>query len=494
MGNPDAEIEDIAYHSAKVQKRTLFVAVGGTKADGHAFIEEALDRGASALVVEREQETDYGVPVITVPNGRVALAQLSAAFFGHPSLEMRMVGVTGTNGKTTTSFLIESILKGRSLSCGVIGTVNYRYGGRVFPAPMTTPESYDIQRLLREMLDSGVTHVVIEVSSHALDLRRVDDCHFDVGVFTNFSQDHLDFHGDLDQYRQCKERLFTAIIPAGKKAGHTAILNMDDPVGANLWQRVNYARMGYAVEKRASLWAKDVKSSLNGIGATIHTPEGRMKIQSPLVGEFNIYNVLAATGAALALGIPEEPIREGIELLSAVPGRMERIENDKGLEIFVDYAHTPDALERALTVLRPFRGKGRLITVFGCGGDRDRMKRPLMGRKVATLSDLSIITSDNPRSEAPESIIRDIEVGFISENGRPVRREDLERRIETEGYLKTEDRREAIGLAIRAARSGDIVLIAGKGHENYQILGSQRLPFDDRSEVRKALVKTWAHG
>jgi UDP-N-acetylmuramoyl-L-alanyl-D-glutamate--2,6-diaminopimelate ligase len=494
IGNPGVDIGGIAYHSANVHKGMLFVAVHGLAKDGHTFIEEALDRGAEALVVEQGQEKDYGVPVIVVSDGRAALAHLSATFFGYPSEKIRLVGVTGTNGKTTTSFLIESILEHRSLACGVVGTINYRYGDSVIPAPMTTPESYDIQKMLREMLDSGITHVVMEVSSHALDLRRVDGCHFDVGVFTNFTQDHLDYHADLDQYRHCKEHLFTAIIPAGNKRSRTAILNLDDPVGEDLWQTVSYAKIGYATQREASFWAGDVTNSLNGVGATIHTPQGRMRIESPLVGEFNIYNIMAAMGAATALGVPEDSIRHGIEAVSTVPGRMERIENEKGVEIFVDYAHTPDALETALTVLRPFRGKGRLITVFGCGGDRDRTKRPLMGRAVARLSDISIITSDNPRSERAGDIIQEIERGFVSENGRLIERGDLDRGGEAGGYFKIEDRREAISLAVQAARPGDIVLIAGKGHEGYQILGDRRLPFDDRAEVRKALLKTSSTG
>jgi len=494
VGNPGVEIRDIAYHSAKVDKGMLFVSISGIRVDGHTFIGEALDRGAVALVVERGQEKDHRVPVVVVPDSRTALAHLSAAFFGHPSREMQVVGVTGTNGKTTTSFLIESILRSRSLPCGVIGTINYRYGGRVLPAPMTTPESYDIQKMLREMLDAGVTHVVMEVSSHALDLRRVVGCHFDVGVFTNLSQDHLDYHVNLDRYRHCKEHLFTTIIPSTNKKRHAAVLNLDDPAGENLWQVVNYIKIGYAVHKQTSLWARDVKSSRSGVGATLHTPQGRMRIQSPLVGEFNIYNIMAAIGTALTLGIPEDSIRRGIEALSKVPGRMERIENERELEIFVDYAHTPDALERTLTVLGQLRGRGRLITVFGCGGGRDRSKRPVMGGVVARLGDLSIITSDNPRSESPGSIIQNIETGFISQNARAIGREEFERRVETGGYLKIEDRREAIGLAIRTARSGDIILIAGKGHENYQILADRRIPFDDRIEVRKALLKTSSSG
>jgi UDP-N-acetylmuramoyl-L-alanyl-D-glutamate--2,6-diaminopimelate ligase len=490
IGNPDVDVEDIAYHSAKVREGTLFVARRGLTTNGHNFIDEALDRGAKALVMEWEPDRLHGVPVAVVPDGRRALAHLSTAFFGHPSKEMRLVGVTGTNGKTTTSFLIESILESRSLNCGVVGTISYRYRGKVIPAPMTTPESYDIQRMLREMVDSAVTHVVMEVSSHALDLRRVDGCHFDVGVFTNFTQDHLDYHPDLDQYRQSKENLFTAIIPAGNKRNRTAVLNLDDPIGESLWERVSYTKLGYATHRQTSFWATDVTSSLNGIGGTIVTPRGKMKIQSPLVGEFNIHNIMAAMGAAEALGVPEESIQNGIETLSTVPGRMERINSQKGVEIFVDYAHTPDALERALSVLRPLCGTGRLITVFGCGGDRDRTKRPLMGKAVATLSDLSIITSDNPRSEPPGDIIRDIETGFIAEDGQPIGKDKLHQIGSAVGYLKVEDRREAIGLAIQVARPGDIILIAGKGHETYQILADRKLPFDDRAEVRKALLKT----
>jgi len=472
----------------------LFVSISGMQVDGHSFVGEALDRGAAALVVEQEPQKKLGVPAVVVPDSREALAHLSAAFFGHPSREMRVVGVTGTNGKTTTSFLIESILENRSLPCGVIGTINYRYGGGVVTAPMTTPESYDIQRMLREMLDVGVSHVVMEVSSHALDLGRVVGCHFDVGVFTNFSQDHLDYHVSLDQYRQCKEHLFTRIIPSAIKKKPVAIINLDDPVGENLWQIVNYTKMGYALHKKTSLWASDLVGSRSGVEATIHLPRGSLRIQSSLVGEFNIYNIMAAIGVALALEVPEVSICRGIEALSCVPGRMERIENEKGLEIFVDYAHTPDALERALTVLRPLRGKGRLITVFGCGGDRDRSKRTLMGGVVARLGDLSIITSDNPRSEPPDRIIQEIEEGFIAQDARTLGRKDLERNAETRGYLKIEDRRDAIRLAIQAARSGDIILIAGKGHEDYQILANRRVPFDDRVQVREALLETSANG
>jgi len=489
VGNPNIEIQDIAYHSAKVHKGTLFVAIHGMSLDGHAFIEEALDRGATAMVVERSEGKGKGVPVVIVPEGRAALAKLSATLFGHPSRGLRLIGVTGTNGKTTTVYLLESILRSQSIACGVIGTINYRFGDRVIPAPMTTPESYDIQKILREMLDFGITDVVVEVSSHGLDLRRVDECHFDVGVFTNFSQDHLDYHTDLDQYRQCKEHLFTGIIPMGEKQNPVAVINLDDPTGENLWNRLSYTKTGYAINRPTSIFAKDIKNSVEGLEATVQTPLGSMKIRSPLVGDFNIYNIMAATGAAIALGVPAASIQEGIQALSSVPGRMERIANDQGLEIFVDYAHTPDALERALTVLRPLCGRGRLITVFGCGGDRDRTKRPLMGGVVAKLSDVSIITSDNPRSEPPGIIIQEIEVGSTTQKVQPVEREHLRSGAGAKCYLKIEDRKEAIQLAVEAARAADIILVAGKGHEDYQILGDRRIPFDDRVEVRKALHK-----
>jgi UDP-N-acetylmuramoyl-L-alanyl-D-glutamate--2,6-diaminopimelate ligase len=490
VGDPDIEIGDLAYHSAKVGRGALFTAIEGLNTDGHTFIEEALDRGARALVLEKNREGNHrGIPIVIVPNSRAALAHVSAAFFGHPSRSMGLVGVTGTNGKTTTTFLIESILGKDDKACGVIGTISYRYADRVIPAPMTTPESYDIQRILREMLESGITHVVMEVSSHALDLRRVDACHFDVGVFTNFTQDHLDYHGNLEQYRRCKESLFTEIIPAGIKQAPRAILNRDDPVGESLWQRVTYSKTGYALGREASLWADEVTSSLDGVEATIHTPRGDLKVRSSLVGEFNLYNTMAAVGAALALGVSKRAISEGIDRFKNVPGRMERVANEYGIEIFVDYAHTPDALERALTVLRPHRGNGRLITVFGCGGDRDRKKRPLMGKAVARLSDLSIITSDNPRSENPGDIIREIEEGVIQTSQRPLGTADLSMPGRGKGYLKIEDRREAIQRVVQSARQGDIILVAGKGHENVQIVADRRLPFDDRTEVRKALLQ-----
>jgi UDP-N-acetylmuramoyl-L-alanyl-D-glutamate--2,6-diaminopimelate ligase len=492
VGNPDVDIQNIAYHSARVDRGMLFVCVSGLHADGHAFIEEALDRGAAALVVEQKEAKQSGVPVIRVPDSRMALAYLSAAFFGHPSREMRVIGVTGTNGKTTTTYLIESILKNQSLACGVIGTINYRYDGYSTPAPMTTPESYETQRLLNEMKNAGVTHVVIEVSSHALDLKRVHGCHFDVGVFTNLSQDHLDYHTDLNDYRRCKEHLFTQILPQGDKKP-VAIVNVDDPTGQVLSRVVTYPKLTYAIHTRASIRADKIRTSLRGVTATIHRSDGSMRIRSPLVGEFNIYNILAAMGVAMALEIPGESVREAVENLSSVPGRMERIENDRGIEIFVDYAHTPDALERALTVLKSLRNEGRLMTLFGCGGDRDRTKRPLMGQAVARLSDLAIVTSDNPRSESPRDILRDIETGLVSEATRRIKKEDFSQ-AEPRGYLTVENRREAIDLVIRGARSGDIILIAGKGHESYQILGNRKVPFDDRDEVRKALAKSPRHG
>jgi len=493
VGNLDIEIQDIAYHSGRVDRGMLFVCVKGIRADGHEFIEEALDRGARALVVENEQERTYGgVPVVTVSDSRAALAYLSAAFFGHPSRGMRLVGVTGTNGKTTITYLIESMLANQPLACGVIGTVNYRYADTVLPASMTTPESYDIQKMLMQMTKAGVTHVVMEVSSHALDLGRVHGCDFDVGVFTNLSQDHLDYHESLNAYRLCKEHLFTRIIPGGHKRA-VAVLNVDDPTGKKLSRVVDYQTMTYSVRRRASLWTSRVEASLRGVRATIHTPRGPLRIESSLVGEFNLSNILAATGAAVALGISGEAVRRAIDNLSTVPGRMERIENDRGIEIFVDYAHTPDALERTLTVLRSFRGQGRLITLFGCGGDRDRTKRPLMGAVAARLSDLAIVTSDNPRSEPPGDILRDVEAGFVSEHIRSVEKGDL-RRTKRGGYLTVENRREAIGLAIQAAHAGDIVLIAGKGHEDYQILGDRKVPFDDRHEVREVLAKSGSQG
>jgi UDP-N-acetylmuramoyl-L-alanyl-D-glutamate--2,6-diaminopimelate ligase len=468
----DIDIGDISYHSHRTQEGDLFVALRGAKTDGHHFIAESIQRGAGAIMVEQMPPQPLDVPVVSVTDTRKALAQISAELFSHPSSEIQLVGITGTNGKTTTSYLVESILKAAGRTVGVIGTVNYRLRGKERPAPTTTPQSYDLQRLLREMITEGVKDVVMEVSSHALDQERVRGCHFDVGVFTNLSPEHLDYHEDMERYFAAKKRFFQEILIETEKEPWT-IINLDDPLLRNFYTELTPLRaMTYGLghgEVRAS--RREI--SLQGIRATLNTPAGPMEIQTPLVGEYNLYNIMAATAVGISLGIGREVIEQGIANLSVVPGRMERVGAGNPW-VFVDYAHTPDALEKTIRAVKRLT-KGSLFVVFGCGGDRDKSKRAPMGRIGAQWSDLAIITSDNPRTEDPLKIIEEIEKGA---------REILPHR-----YRVIPDRREAIKEAIALAGPQDIVLITGKGHEDYQIVGEERLPFDDRAEARKALAQ-----
>jgi len=477
QGDDSVEITDIAYHSQKVVKGTLFVAIRGLKADGHDFIPEAMKRGAGAVVVEDMGRCTPGrIPTIAVSNSRRALAQLSARFFGYPSGALKLIGVTGTNGKTTITFLIESILKEGGFNPGVVGTINYRLGGKETIAIHTTPESLDLQRILSQMKGNGATHAVMEVSSHALDQGRVEGCRFEGGVFTNLTPEHLDYHGDMSGYFKSKEKLFTSLI---RQEGF-AVINCDDEWGELISRNLAMNCFRYSLKKQAEIRAEEEVFSLNGIGAKVRTPAGVLTVASPLVGEFNLYNILAAVGVGIAQGIALNLVESGIAKVRNVPGRLEQVNNDRDITILVDYAHTSDALERVLLALRGL-SKGRIITVFGCGGDRDKTKRPRMGEISGRYSDLTIITSDNPRSEDPLAIIAEIEEG-IKGLGMQRSRGDSER-----GYLVVPDRREAIVTGIQLSKKGDVLLIAGKGHENYQIIGERRTHFDDREEVVKAL-------
>jgi len=466
----DLDIKDISYHSHRIQDGDLFVAIPGARHDGHHFIAESIAKGARALIVEQAPPHPLDIPVVVVPDARQALAQVSAEFFAHPSREITLVGITGTNGKTTTSYLIESILKAAGKEAGVIGTVNYRVRGKERPAPTTTPQSYDLQQMLREMIAEGATYVVMEVSSHALDQERVRGCHFDVGVFTNISPEHLDYHTDMDRYLAAKKRLFHEILPESEKEPW-AILNLDDPLLKDLPAKLPSLRvMTYGLDQgRVNAPKREV--SLGGIRAVLSTPAGPMEIATPLVGEYNLYNVMAATAVGIALDIPSAAITEGIANLSVVPGRMERV-GPGNPWVLVDYAHTPEALEKSITEVKRLT-TGKVLVVFGCGGDRDTSKRAPMGRIGVERSDLAIITSDNPRTEDPLKIIEQIETGAKEAAPHP--------------YLVIPDRREAIKKVIALAGEEDCVLITGKGHETYQIIGEERLPFDDREEVRKAL-------
>lgn len=446
------------------------MAIPGAKRDGHHFIEESMAKGARALIVEHVPPHPVDIPVIVVPDARRALAQVSAEFFAHPSREITLVGITGTNGKTTSSYLIESILKAAGKEVGVIGTVNYRVRGNERPAPTTTPQSYDLQHMLREMIAEGASYVVMEVSSHALDQERVRGCHFDVGVFTNISPEHLDYHTDMDRYLTAKKRLFHEILPESEKEPW-AILNLDDPLLRDLPAELPPLRvMTYGLDE-GMVRAPEREISLGGIRAVLSTPAGSMDIETPLVGEYNLYNVMAAAAVGVSLDIPPAAITQGIANLSVVPGRMERVGPGKPW-VLVDYAHTPEALEKSITEVKRL-ATGKVVVVFGCGGDRDKSKRAPMGRIGVERSDLAVITSDNPRTEDPLTIIEQIETGAKEASPRP--------------YLVIPDRREAIKKAVALAGEDDCVLITGKGHETYQIIGEERLPFDDREEARKAL-------
>jgi UDP-N-acetylmuramoyl-L-alanyl-D-glutamate--2,6-diaminopimelate ligase len=491
IGNAAVEVKGVAYHSQSVQPGYLFAAIRGLREEGRRFIPDALSRGAGSVLVD-EPLDDIGVAQVVVPNVREALARLACAFYGDPSSSLTLVGITGTNGKTTTSYLIESIFAAAEKNVGVMGTVNYRYQKETAPAPTTTPESLDLQRNLQAMRQAGVTHAVLEVSSHALDLERVRGCHFDAALFTNLTRDHLDYHGSMEKYFQAKQLLFTQLLAESGKERKFSVINVDDPWGRKLLPVAGGSLWRYGIDTPGEIWPQQMEESAEGWRARVSTPRGPLEIHSPLIGKHNLYNILAAVSAAEALGFSAEAIAAGIAKLSRIPGRLERIPGGEKIRVFVDYAHTGDALARALQTLR--RGtRGQLILVFGCGGDRDRGKRAIMGKIAAEASDLAVLTSDNPRTEDPVKIIEEVEKGM-----RETPREKYQpgawmwqrakARSGGTGYVVIADRKEAIGWAIRAARPGDVVLIAGKGHENYQILGRETVPFDDREEAAQALI------
>jgi len=485
------EIEGVAYHSNQVKKGYLFVAIRGMEVDGHKFIEEAIQRGAEAVLLEEEREISNRT-MILVPDSRQALAKISLNFYGNPSSQVRLIGITGTNGKTTTTYLLESIFKRAGYSVGVIGTISYRFGQKTTPASNTTPESLDLQRILWEMVKEGTSHVIIEVSSHALDLDRVFGCQFDGAVFTNLTTEHLDYHKTLNHYFESKRKLFSESLMKSHKTKRFAVTNHDDPRGEEIVEGIGLPVIRYGLSPSCDISADQMTSTFEGLSCRIKTPRGEFSIHSKLIGEFNVYNILAAVATGIAMDIPLETVKNGVESLEGVLGRFEKIGNRKGIHVIVDYAHTHDALERVLlglkNVLRSLpQGNGKIITVFGCGGDRDRTKRPLMGKVAATYSDLSILTSDNPRREDPLAIMSEVEMGFKSLSLLEWHRDEIGSWRSKKGYLKVPDRREAIRMAIRLAQPSDTVLIAGKGHEDYQVIGKQKFPFDDHIEAKKAL-------
>ncbi len=492
MGDKELEIQGISYDSRQIKPGYLFVAIKGNEQDGHDYLKDALIKGATVLVAEEFKEYYGDVAQVRVPDSREALSKLARWFYRNPCDNLRIVGITGTNGKTTTSYILESIISAAGGRPGVIGTINYRYPGKSQIAPVTTPESLDLMRFLREMADNDVTHVIMEVSSHALDQRRTADCLFNGAIFTNLSRDHLDYHKTMDQYFLTKSLLFQGLNDGktGEKA--FAVINWDDLKGKDLASLTKADIVTYGLDRKALVRAESIAMTKNGITAELITPLGRTEIRSPLIGMVNIYNILSATAAAISLGMDLRAVGSGVEALNTVPGRLESVPNNCGLTVVVDYAHTPDALLKALETLRVLT-EDRLITVFGCGGDRDKGKRSEMGLVAAENSDIIIITSDNPRREDPESIISQIEKGVLQAGSRKM--EWGSHSISPgSGYFIEVERRQAIRKALAMADEKDLVLIAGKGHEDYQIVGTKKRHFDDKEEIHLACLDLRVNG
>ncbi len=479
-GRTDLEVTQVVSDSRQVTPGSLFVAIAGQRNNGHLFVSEAAARGAVGVVVNHPVETVAPATVIEVNDPRHALALLAAKFYANPSAKLRVIGVTGTNGKTTTTYLVRQILKSAGRRVGLLGTVVYEMEGEEFPAPYTTPDPLMLQSCLARMVDRGIQDVVMEVSSHALEMNRVSGCEFDVAVFTNLTQDHLDFHRTMDRYFSAKEQLFLKLGQGEKKIeSKRALINRDDPWGQRLLHHHQAPAWTYGLSPSANIWAEGVRSSLQGLQFMAHTPAGKIAIRSPLLGAYNVSNILAAIGVGLHCGLRLEIVRKGISDLWLVPGRFERVEAGQDFSIIVDYAHTESALARLLESVASLT-RGRIITVFGCGGDRDQSKRVPMGRAAARASDWVIVTSDNPRSENPRSIIEQIEMGVQE----AIRESDQATR-----YDIVLDRRRAIEKAVTMARQGDVVVIAGKGHENYQLINNERLTFDDCAVAREMIRK-----
>ena len=490
-GDLEQEVSGLAYDSRKVGSGEVFFATPGEKADGHNYIADVVQRGAAAVVVSRDGNWPRPAASLRVKDVRRSMGLWAAHFYGRPSAKIGLVGVTGTNGKTTLTYLIESVLREAGIPPGVIGTINHRYAGHEVPSHHTTPESLDLQAILAEMSQAGVRAVAIEVSSHALAQQRVRGLDFDVGVFTNLSRDHLDYHRDMDDYFLAKSKLFTDYLEASSKPHKAAVIYGDDPRGRQLIDKIrshHFDLWSYGEGQACDVHPVSVDRDVRGLRGIIQAREQIIEFDSPLIGGANLQNILGAVGIGRALGIAADVVAEGIGQLKSVPGRLEKVANERGITILVDYAHSPDALEKLLGAVRPLT-RGKVICVFGCGGDRDRGKRPLMGEIAARLSDLVVITSDNPRTEIPSAIIDDVEAGVtktaltkLSVSGV---RAQIASSEATRGYLVEADRRKAIAIAIGAASAGDVVLIAGKGHEDYQILGTSKIHFDDREVARQ---------
>ena len=478
------EIPGLAYDSRRVEPGEVFFALPGTATDGLLYAGQALRAGAALVVGQAEPPAEIsasGADYIRVRDARAALALTAHAFYGRPTESLSLTGVTGTSGKTTTTYALESVLKAAGRKVGVLGTNNYRFPGQTIPAPVTTPESLDLAGMLAQMVGAGVDQAVMEVSSHALAQERVRGCCFRAACFTNLSRDHLDYHQDMEDYFQAKRKLFTEYDPA---AG--AALNLDDPHGRRLAQEMGKKGLTYGMDQEARVRAREAQLSAQGIKALIQTPAGEVRIDSPLLGGFNLQNFLAATALALLLEVDLGAVEAGLNGLPVVPGRMEEVGRPFGRRVIVDYSHKVEALQRALDAVRELT-PGRVIAVFGCGGDRDKGKRPMMGRVAAEAGDLVILTSDNPRSEDPGAILAQIAAGAQEAGAEYFEPGAVPSPNGRSRYTVVEDRRAAIAYAIRTMGERDTVLIAGKGHEDYQIVGAQKLHLDDREEALRVL-------
>ena len=477
LGTTDKDIREVVYDSRKSGAGSLFVAVPGKNWDGGVFIKEAIAKGASAFITQTPLDSlsqldlrSSNVTALCVANSRKALSIVSANFYCHPSERIALTGITGTNGKTTTSYILEALFMGREMRTGVIGTINYHYGNKKVSAPVTTPESLDLNRILNEMIEDKVENCFLEVSSHALKQSRVHGMHFNVGIFTNLTRDHLDFHGDMENYKNAKKKLFL------RNHVQKKIFNIDDLAGQEFAKEYKTDSFTTGIDSNADFKAEDIVLKKTGCKFSLKTPFGTGKIHSNLLGRHNIYNLLSAAAGAMVQNISLEKIQEVYRHIQPIPGRFENIDNDLGFSVLVDYAHTDDALSNAISSAKAFT-QGKLIVVFGCGGERDRGKRIPMGQVVLNKADFSVITSDNPRKEDPAQIIKDILQGIPSSAQTGA------------DYTVIINRQEAIEYAINLASQNDLVLIAGKGHETYQVLGTQTIHFDDREVARSALRK-----
>ena len=477
-------VTSIAYGSKQLSPGAVFVGLRGQQSDGTTFAGEAEQQGAVCIVSASPATPGINLPWVRVQDARQALAALSVEFFGHPSQELPVIGITGTNGKTTTACLIQSIFESAGVQCGRMGTIGHQFGSTHQAASLTTPEASEVQQMLREMVENSIGACVMEVSSHALALHRVTHTRFTTAVFTNLTRDHLDFHGNMNRYFEAKRRLFE-LLPHGQPS----ILNIDDPRGSTLVDSVERP-VTYALRSAADVTCSSVEGSLTGLRFDVRTPRGEIRVRSALIGQANVYNILAAVATAVALDVSFSAIETGIAAVTAVPGRFEIVSDATDeVAVVIDFAHTDDALRLLLESARPLV-PGRLITVFGCGGDRDRSKRPLMGAVAARLSDLVVVTSDNPRSEDPAAIIEDtvagIETGHAGQQGDRASVRDVG---EKTPFMTIVDRAEAISHAVGLACRGDVVIIAGKGHETYQVIAGETVPFNDAAVARAALTK-----